>query len=319
MSNKVNHSDILDARILVVDDHLDNLEVLGRILRSAGYTSVVLTANPLEVCALHRQHRFALIMLDLDMPQLHGFQVMEGIEQIESAEGGYLPVFVITANPAQKLRALELGAKDFLSKPVDPSELLRRVYNLLEVRLLHEALRSQSKRLESFAWQDPLTGLANRRLLLDRLSLALAQARRSEGHLMVMYFDLDGFKRVNDTLGHGGGDALLKAVAQRLIRTVREEDTVARVGGDEFVATFRHIVTDTDAAAMAAKVVDAVAQPYLIEGRIVDITISAGIAIYPGGGDDVESLLQSADSALYQAKRAGKNSYRISTKQNGPS
>ena len=319
MSNKVNHSDILDARILVVDDHLDNLEVLGRILRSAGYTSLVLTANPLEVCALHRQHRFALIMLDLDMPQLHGFQVREWIEQIESAEGGYLPVFVITANPAQKLRALELGAKDFLSKPVDPSELLRRVYNLLEVRLLHEALRSQSKRLESFAWQDPLTGLANRRLLLDRLSLALAQARRSEGHLMVMYFDLDGFKRVNDTLGHGGGDALLKAVAQRLIRTVREEDTVARVGGDEFVATFRHIVTDTDAAAMAAKVVDAVAQPYLIEGRIVDITISAGIAMYPGGGDDVESLLQSADSALYQAKRAGKNSYRISTKQTGPS
>ena len=314
----VKSCEVLDARILVVDDHEDCLEVVGRILRSAGYTSVVLTSNPRCVCELHRNVRYALIMLDLDMPALNGFQVMEGIEQIESEEGSYLPVFVITANPAAKLRALEMGAKDFLSKPIDPSEMLSRVYNLLEVRLLHEELRSQSKLLEAFAWQDPLTGLANRRLLLDRLSLALAQARRSAGSVMVMYLDLDEFKKINDTLGHGAGDTLLKAVAGRLTGTVREEDTVARLGGDEFVATFRHIHTGADASAMAAKVIKAVSQPYDIDGGIVDITTSAGIAIYPYDGDDAESLLKSADTALYEAKKAGKNSYRISVKMRAP-
>jgi diguanylate cyclase (GGDEF)-like protein len=165
--------------------------------------------------------------------------------------------------------------------------------------------------LEALALQDPLTGLANRRLLEDRISVAMAQARRSKGCMAVMYLDLDGFKEINDTLGHAAGDALLKAVAGRLTETVREEDTVARLGGDEFVVTLPHTQSATDAAAMAAKVIDAVSQPYTIEGRTVRMTTSAGIALYPGDGKDAQSLMKSADAALYAAKRAGKNTYRI--------
>ena len=173
---------------------------------------------------------------------------MEGLKQIELEAGSYLPVLAITANPAHKLRALESGAKDFISKPFDPPEMLRRVYNLLEVRLLHDETRNQGKMLEALALQDPLTGLANRRLLVDRMSVALTQARRSKGCMAVMYLDLDGFKEINDTLGHGAGDILLKAVAERLTGTVREEDTVARLGGDEFVMTLPHIHSGADAA-----------------------------------------------------------------------
>ena len=307
----VNASDILNARILLVDDHEENLELLGQMLRFAGYTSVALTSKPREVCDLHRQNRFALILLDLNMPGMDGFEVMEGLQQIELEAGGYIPVLAITANPAHKLRALESGAKDFISKPFDPPEMFRRVHNFLEIRLLHEETRNQRQMLEALALQDPLTGLANRRLLVDRMSGALAHSRRSKGCMAVMYLDLDGFKDINDTLGHAAGDALLKAVAGRLTGTVREEDTVARLGGDEFVMTLPYIQSAADAAAMAAKVIDAVSQPYEIEGRLVRVTTSAGIAIYPDDGKDADALMKSADTALYEAKRAGKNTYRI--------
>ena len=176
---------------------------------------------------------------------------------------------------------------------------------------MHEEARNHGKMLESLALQDPLTGLANRRLLEDRMSMALAQVRRNKGCMAVMYLDLDGFKEINDTLGHGAGDILLKAVAQRLTRTVREEDTVARLGGDEFVVTLPHIHSATDATRMAAKIIDAVSQPYDIEDRVVHMTTSVGIGIYPNDGKDAETLMKSADTALYEAKRAGKNAYRI--------
>lgn len=309
----VSSSDILKACILLVDDHVENVEMLAQMLRIAGYTSVAFTSNPREVCELHRKNRYSLILLDLQMPGLDGFEVMEGLRQIESAAGSYLPVLAITANPAHKLRALECGAKDFITKPFDPPELITRVYNLLEVRLLHDEARNHGKMLESLALHDPLTGLANRRLLEDRMSMALARVRRNKGCMAVMYLDLDGFKEVNDTFGHGAGDIMLKAVAQRLTRTVREEDTVARLGGDEFVITLSHIHSATDAAGMAAKVIDAVSQPYDIEGRMVRMTTSIGIGIYPNGGKDAEALMKSADTALYEAKRAGKNAYRIGT------
>jgi two-component system, cell cycle response regulator len=307
----ISSADILKARILVVDDREDNLDLLEQVLRLGGYTSIDVTSNPREVCDLHRQNHYSLILLDLEMPGMDGFEVMEDLKRIELEAGNYLPVLAITANHAHKLRALENGAKDFISKPFDSPEMLRRVYNLLEVRLLHDETRSQHKMLAALALQDPLTGLANRRLLLDRMSVALSQARRSNGSMAVMYLDLDGFKEINDTLGHGAGDILLKAVAARLTGSVRAEDTVARLGGDEFVMTLAHVHSAVDLAAMAAKVIEAVAQPYDVEGRIVRVTASAGLAIYPNGDKDAESLLKSADRALYEAKLAGKNTYRI--------
>ncbi len=260
------------------------------------------------MCQLHRKNRYDLILLDLMMPGTDGFQVMEGLKEIETE--GYLPVLALTAQPAHKLRALQCGAKDFLSKPFDLAEVLMRVRNMLEVRLLHEAARSHGKMLESLALQDPLTGLANRRLLAERMSMALGHARRNGSTMAVVYLDLDGFKQINNTLGHGAGDALLQMVAARLVATVREEDTVARVGGDEFVIALWHIFGPDDAGKMASRAIGAVSKPYDIEGHIVSITTSAGVGIYPVDGEDADTLMKSADMALYEAKRAGKNAYR---------
>jgi diguanylate cyclase (GGDEF)-like protein len=245
------------------------------------------------------------------MPEMDGFDLMEKLKPIEAEAGSYLPVLALTAHSSHKLRALESGAKDFISKPFDPPEFLTRVYNLLEVRLLHEETLQHGKILEALALQDALTGLANRRLLLDRMAMALAQARRSKTSMAVMYLDLDGFKQINDTLGHKAGDLLLVSVAQRLTAAVREEDTVARLGGDEFVMSLPHISGRADATRMAQKIVEAVSRPYDLDGARARITISIGIGIFPENGRDAEALMQAADAALYEAKRAGKNNYQV--------
>ena len=131
----VGSSDILNAKILIVDDQEANVRLLERMLRGAGYASIQSTMDPYEVCGLHRKNHYALILLDLQMPGMDGFQVMESLKEIET--DGYLPVLALTARPDHKLRVLKTGAKDFVSKPLDLSEVLMRVYNMLEVRLLH--------------------------------------------------------------------------------------------------------------------------------------------------------------------------------------
>ena len=135
----VNASEILNAEILIVDDQEANVLLLERMLRGAGYVSITSTMDPNEVCELHRKNRYGLILLDLLMPGMDGFKVMEGLKDIE--EDSYLPVLVVTAQPDQKLRALRAGAKDFVSKPFDLAEVLARVHNMLEVRLLHAGLQ----------------------------------------------------------------------------------------------------------------------------------------------------------------------------------
>jgi DNA-binding response OmpR family regulator len=142
----VSSADILNAKILVVDDKEANVRLIEGILRVAGYACVHSTTDPNEVCELHRKNRYGLILLDLLMPGMDGFQVMEGLKEIEA--DGYLPVLVITAQPGHKLRALEAGAKDFVSKPFDLAELRARVHNILEVRLLHLEAKNHSKVLE---------------------------------------------------------------------------------------------------------------------------------------------------------------------------
>lgn len=142
----ISSSDILHGNILIVDDLEANILLLERMLRGAGYDSITSTMDPTEVCALHRQHCYDLILLDLQMPVMDGFQVMEGLKEIEA--GGYLPVLVITAQPGHKLRAFKAGAKDFIGKPFEIPEVLARVHNMLEMRLLHKQLHNYNDVLE---------------------------------------------------------------------------------------------------------------------------------------------------------------------------
>ncbi len=143
---KLAETDILNASILVVDDQESNVSLLLRLLTEAGYTRVTSTMNPEEVCALHRKHCYDLILLDLQMPVMDGFQVMEALKT--NTTDSYLPVLVITAQPGHKLRALQAGARDFVSKPFDLVEVRTRIHNMLEVRLLYKKLENYNKELE---------------------------------------------------------------------------------------------------------------------------------------------------------------------------
>ena len=146
MNMKLTESDILNASVLIVDDQESNINLLEQLLGDAGYTRVTSTMNPKEVCALHLKNSYDLILLDLQMPGMDGFQVMEGLKTNDA--DAYLPVLVITAQPGHKLRALQAGAKDFISKPFDLVEVKTRIHNMLEVRLLYKRLESYNQVLE---------------------------------------------------------------------------------------------------------------------------------------------------------------------------
>ena len=305
-------ADILKASILIVDDQKSNVDLLEQMLRESGYQHITTTTDPRIVCNLHRDNHYDLILLDLQMPGMDGFEVMECLKETET--DGYVPVLVITAQPAHNLRALDSGAKDFISKPFDLREAKTRIHNMLEVRLLYKQLELNNRELESLAMHDELTGLPNRRLLMDRLALAIVHARRNKCAMAVMYLDLDGFKQINDISGHDAGDALLSMVATRLVSAVRQEDTVARLGGDEFAVVLWDLKHDNDASQLAAKIIQAVSLPYSIQGSDLIVTISVGVSIYPAHGDNADSLMKSADLALYEAKCSGKNAYRVAVR-----
>lgn len=158
---------------------------------------------------------------------------------------------------------------------------------------------------------DPLTGLPNRSLLHERLEQALKQARRYDSHVALMFADLDRFKQVNDTLGHSFGDQLLGQAALRLEACVRDTDTVARQGGDEFVVVLPNVLEERDAGVVAEKIISRLREPFDLGGNIVHIGVSIGVALYPGHGENSEDLVRHADLAMYQAKVAGRNTYRV--------
>jgi diguanylate cyclase (GGDEF)-like protein len=292
----IGRSDILNASILIVDDRESNVSLLEQILSEDGYTRITTTTNSLEVCALHRNNRY-----DLIVPGMDGFQVMDGLKADESES--YLPVIVLTAQSGAKLRALQAGAKDFISKPFDLVEVKTRIHNMLEVRLLYKKLENCNNVLEQRTLHDSTTGLPNRDLFDDRLTHAIALAKRHTWVLAVMFLDLDRFKSINDTHGHAVGDAVLKEVAKRLLHHARDEDTVCRNGGDEFL----YLLINPQGRENIERIADALLK---IIGLPIDvgdlrpvIKASIGIAVYPENGITGEQLIRNADTAMYRAKK----------------
>ena len=177
----------------------------------------------------------------------------------------------------------------------------------------NEQLEEVNAQLQHVATHDSLTGLPNRLLLADRLNQAIAQAQRHQRLFAVFIVDLDRFKAINDSLGHLAGDAMLKEVARRLAAALRQADTLARMGGDEFVLILNEITNPEDLETIAAKVLSHIAQPMKLSGLELHASASIGISIYPSDGGNAETLLQHADAAMYQAKKSGRNTYRLFT------
>jgi len=175
--------------------------------------------------------------------------------------------------------------------------------------------RQAEERAQHLADHDALTGLPNRRLLEDRLTQALALSQRNRKQTAVMFVDLDRFKAINDSLGHTVGDMVLKEVAQRLVKQLRIGDTICRIGGDEFVVVLPEAKRSTDAANVAAKIIETLSQPVRAADRELIVTPSIGIAVYPDDGRDAEALIRNADAAMYHAKESGRANYQFFTEQ----
>ena len=443
----VSPAEILNAGILIVDDQNTQVLILEGMLRHAGYTSITSTTDPFSVCALHVENNYDLILLDLKMPGLDGFQIIERLKEIETDD--YLPILAITVDQALKLPALQAGAKDFICRPYNLVEVLVRIQNMLEVRLLHKLVKSHSKVLEqtvrertnnlresearfrsftamssdwyweqnanfrftmvsgtqailgqspecligatrwegaadidgndwsehkailaahqaftdfeykfrcdngTIAWRcvsgeplfdsdgvfagyrgtgkditqrkeaeerirymalhDALTGLPNRTLLLDRMDQAIGYANRNGGEIWVLFVDVDRFKFVNDSVGHKGGDLVIRMLAERLQSVTRETDTVARLGGDEFVLVLTHGPGANVAMDAVHRIMSVVTAPLKFEAHEFFLSCSIGVAVCPADGITSEVLMDRADTAMYRAKELGKNNFQFYT------
>jgi diguanylate cyclase (GGDEF)-like protein len=330
------------ARLLIVDDLADNRAVLTRRFERRGFETTEAEDGKSALVLLEREE-FDVVLLDYMMPGMDGMEVLQRIRAKHAPLS--LPVIMVTAKAQSEdvVQALERGANDYITKPVDFAvalarveaqlshkradeaqlqenrELERRVaertHALIEANRLLEAQIAESRRsaaeVQRLVHHDALTGLANRVGFRQQLERTLARVRRHGECVAVLCLDLDHFKSVNDTLGHPVGDILLKQVAERLRACARDTDTVARLGGDEFVVIQAALRAPEDASALAVRIVEALRNPFDLDGQQVAISTSIGLSTAPGDGMDPDELLKNADLALYRAKADGRGTYRF--------
>jgi diguanylate cyclase (GGDEF)-like protein len=296
-------------RVLVADDDPVSRRVLQSTLLKWGYEVDIACEGQEAWDMLQRDEAPKLAVLDWMMPGLDGAQICQMLRARN--DGPYIYTILLTAKSQRGdlLEGLASGADDYIVKPFDPHELHVRLRAGKRVLDLQAELIAAREAIRVQAVRDPLTGLPNRLLFADRLGNRLAQAGRDGGTVAVMFLDLDNFKVINDSLGHNVGDLLLKEVAKRLSENLREGDTLARMGGDEFTVILGNLAESRDPAAVARRLLAALAQPFAIERSDLFVTGSVGISVFPANGTDPETLVKNADAAMYRAKDQGKNSY----------
>lgn len=300
-------------RILIAEDDPVSRRLLQALLVKWGYEVVVTSDGNEAWAALQSDDAPKLAIVDWMMPGLDGVQVCRKVRERDSSSYVYILLLTAKSQKEDIIRGIGAGADDYITKPFDANELNARLRAGKRILDLQAELITTRESLRVQATHDPLTGLPNRLLFSDRLTQRLAQARRVGQSLAVMYLDLDRFKIINDTLGHNFGDLLLQGVAERLTACLRDTDTLARMGGDEFTVILADVEQPEEAAVVARKILDALSGPFFLGGREFFITASVGISIYPADGADVETLVKNADSAMYQAKEDGRNRYHLFT------
>jgi two-component system, cell cycle response regulator len=306
--------DAEQARILVVDDHPDNLEIINARLSSRGF-QVELATNGQEALDRVQENPPHLILLDVMMPLMDGYEVSRRIKNDENIP--YIPIILVTARDStqDKVEGLDAGADDYLTKPINFPELEARVRSMLRIKRLQDELDQKNRELETvnkklrkLSITDGLTELFNHRHVHELLHEEFERSNRTGDPIAVVMLDLDRFKQVNDTYGHPTGDVILYETATILRETAREIDMIGRYGGEEFIAILPD-ATEEAAARFAERVREAVvSHVYRDESTEVRMTLSAGVASHPEYPvDNPDLLIKRADEALYSAKSGGRN------------
>lgn len=310
-------------RVLVADDDPTVGLLMQAALESQGY-AVTVVEDGAAALASFRAAPADVVLLDVEMPGLTGYQVCE---EIRNGWGSEIPVVLVTGHDdvASIERAYQSGATDFMSKPINWTLIGHRLRYIL--RAFHDAAerRRAEAHVRHLAYFDTLTGLPNRQSFQERLERELVRAGKDNSRLAVLFLDLDGFKGINDSLGHGVGNLVLQWVADRLRSGLRPGDVlgrqtlgdandptdtddlpVVRLGGDEFAVLLPNISESEDALAIAHRIRELIGRPFVIEGQEIVITGSIGIALFPNDAHDAENLLTHAETAMYAAKAKGR-------------
>jgi two-component system cell cycle response regulator len=303
-------SDALPAILLVEDEPTTRL-MTARQLKRAGY-EVEAVANGVEALARLRDRFFPLLLTDWEMPEMDGLELCRAVR--ESSLEGYVYTILLTArdSKAHIIEGLQAGADDYLTKPVDDSELMARLNTGRRILELERSLKAANHEKHLLSITDPLTGTFNRRYLMEQLQKEIERARRYSRPLTAVLCDIDHFKRVNDTHGHQAGDDVLRGFALLLTSTSRKGvDWVARYGGEEFVIVLPETTVE-DGAAFAEKIRTLVAErKFTTSAGSLAITSSFGVAGYDrvDGNDEasIDHLIAYADLCLYRSKEAGRN------------
>ena len=297
---------VKNAKILIVDDELAVIQLVSTYLHQAGFRACESVCDSSLALLQILETEPDVVLLDIQMRPVGGLEILELMKRDERTQ--HIPVIVLTSATDEdtKITALNLGANDFLTKPVALSELLARVRNTLSAKAFHDQVTAQNLRLESDAFSDPLTGIANRRAFGYELKRRVTDMKQDGVPLGLLMFDIDHFKSFNDRCGHRIGDAVLSNVAQEACRCVRETDLVARYGGEEF-AVILPAAALPKAKEVAERLLSSIEKKqHIFEGQALRVTVSVGVATAVKG-DDADSLVRKADDALYSAKHNGRN------------
>ncbi len=318
------------AKILVSDDDM-NVRLLTRQCLEAEGMTVVEAADGQQALEAFLRERPDLIFLDVEMPGLSGLEVCRRIRAMPQGEN--IPIMIVTGSDDRKSidDGFEAGATQYKTKPVNWSLLGRDVQYMLRASNAFNSLKRQEDRLRYLAYYDPLTNLPNRRSFNEQLTRILKRAQRLNHSAALLFIDLDNFKRINDSIGHGRGDRLLVEIAKRLAGELREDDAInyfsdsnaddvdprdrnteiARLGGDEFTVVLSDVRDMRDVEGVAQRVIKTLSEPISLHSHNPVVTPSIGIAMYPQDGLDADSLVRNADTAMYAAKADGRACFRF--------
>lgn len=309
--------DAVDARIMMVDDELLNIEMTQAFLEDAGYRNFIATHESENAVEMMRAQRPHVLLLDLSMPKVTGMDILAVLR--DDPELRHIPVIVLTSNTdaPTRLRALSLGAMDFLAKPVDPSELGLRLRNTLAARAHRDWL----------AQHDPLTGLSNRVSYMEHVQAAINKAAERRHGCAVIHVGVDRLSQVNDALGRAAGDALLQRLSKRLRHCVEsaqggelgqlqdQHPSLFRFDGDEFAVLVPFLDEIESAAGFITSLLEAASATFRVGDREVFITGSLGVAVFPLDGREANQLVTNAGLAMRQAKQNGRNTYEFFSRQ----
>lgn len=298
--------------ILLIEDNKNEarytIEVLRRSMDRDHHVDHLTTLG--DALDWLNEHQPTVILLDMSLPDGEGLENVLAVQAVAPQT----PVIILTNQDDVKLEgeSFNAGAQDYILKnEIHGKSLMRALRHAIERTRILGRLRKAHALEKYLTFHDALTGLPNRQLFLDRLQIGLIKAHRNEEIVGILLLDLHGFKRINDALGHGVGDELLKNIGDRIKSHIRESDTLARLSGDEFAIILEKLSKEQDVVSVARKILNCFSRPVVLRNEEFFLSASVGISVYPGDGNDAESLIQHAGIARTRAKAQGKNNFQL--------